>query len=57
MGNSFERAYAWAENREKMIRLFALKHPKANIIEVKELFRSESESFCSALSTDGFEME
>jgi hypothetical protein len=60
IGESYERAYAWASCEGEARALFWAKHtfpPWRTInITVQPLFSSEEKPFCTDLSDSGFEM-
>jgi hypothetical protein len=51
-GCSYERCYVWAKDLYHAL----LKLPSQHNFELKELLSSETDSFCTKLSTDGWEI-
>lgn len=55
IGNSYVRAYVWAEDEPKALELYRRRNPKRTIEEVKELFDQSSPPFSTLADDDGWE--
>jgi hypothetical protein len=60
MGESYVRAYAWADSEADALELCAAKHigkKVGNKFEIVKLFDSDSDPFCTAFHDAAFTME
>lgn len=55
VGESYVRAYAWAESEEQARQLFAARNPMHSIRQVRRLLDLESLPYCTAACDDGWE--
>ena len=57
LGESYVRAYVWAENEDLAVLMFRRKHPELQFVSLRALFAADSPTFITNASDSGFELE